>query len=566
MNQPNSRTNTVVPVFTVNIVRHALTAAMAFGAFGCATETGTSESETGGTLVIALPVEPRSLLPPLITLAQEKQIADQVYDVLAQIGPELNTLGDAGWTPRLAESWQWAPDSMSIAFKLRPGARFHDGHPVTSTDVRFSLELYKDPKIASRFASGFVEIDSISTPDSLTAVVWYSRRSPEQFYNFVYNLLVMPEHALRGADRTRLDAHPLARQPLGSGPFRFVRWDARTALEVAADTSSYEGRARLNRIIWVLAPDNNTALNTVLAAEADLFETLSPDAMAQVAGNTSVRALGYASTGYAYLGFNMRDPADPARPHALFADKNVRRALAMAINRPVLMKNVYDSLAYLGAGPFSRNLATADTSLPMIAFDSTGADQLLDSSGWKDSNGDGVRDKAGRALRFTIHVPTSSPPRRRYAELIQAQLRAHGVRVDVEAEDVTVLGPRLFAGQFDAVVNSWLSDPSPITVRDSWHTPTSSKRGNNFQSYSNPAVDASIDSAIAEPDPAKARAHYRSAYRGIIDDVPSVWLYENRMFMALHNRVQPVFNGRDVWWRELRLWSIPADQRLPRDK
>ena len=93
-------------------------------------ETGTAGSEVGGTLLIALPVEPTTLFPPHLRQLQEREIADQIFDVLADIGPDLNTIGDAGWTPRLAESWQWSADSLSIAFKLHPRARWHDGQSV----------------------------------------------------------------------------------------------------------------------------------------------------------------------------------------------------------------------------------------------------------------------------------------------------------------------------------------------------------------------------------------------------------------------------------------------------
>jgi peptide/nickel transport system substrate-binding protein len=551
----------------VSILRSILTAVIALTTIGCSSDTGhANASDAGGALVIALPVEPASFLPPLVTMLQEKQIADQVYDMLANIGPDLNTLGDEGWTPRLAESWQWGADSLSITFKLRPDARFHDGQPVTSSDLRFSLDLFKDPKVASRFARSFADVDSIATPDSLTAVIWYSKRSPEQFYNVVYNLLVMPEHALRDADRANLQAHPLSRHPLGSGPFRFERWQARTLIEVRADSTSYHTRPRLNRIVWVLTPDNNTALNTVLAGEADVFETVTTDAMASIAGQQVVRALQYHNTNYGYLGFNLRDPTNNARPHPLLADRELRRALSMAVDRTVMLRNVYDSLAYPGSGPFSRNVSTADSTLRGIPFDSAGAGRLLDSLGWRDGNGDGVRENRGRKLSFSIMVPASSPPRRRYAELLQAQLKPHGVELDIDVMDVTVLVPRMRAGQFDAVINSWVTDPSPGQLRDTWHTMPVANRANNFQLYSNPVVDAAMDSATRESDPTKARALYRRAYQQIIDDVPAIWLYENRMFMAINKRIQPVFNGKDVWWRQLDRWSIPADQRLPRDK
>jgi peptide/nickel transport system substrate-binding protein len=565
-----------VPVFTNGVpviirdIPRLLCSAFAAGIVlltgACANGDGnTATSDLGGSLVIALPVEPGTLMPPLLNLSQEKGIADQVYDMLADIGANVNTLGDEGWTPRLAESWQWSADSLSIAFRIHPDARWHDGRKVSSADVRFSLELYKDPRVGSRFARGLADVDSVSTPDSSTAVAWFAKRSPEQFYNFVYNVLIMPEHLLRDADRANLAAHPLGRSPVGSGPFRFVRWDARTLVEVEADTSHYLQRPRLDRVIWVLNPEPNAALASVLAGEADLFETITIDGMAQIARQETVQALPYASPNYGYLGFNFRDPRNPERPHPLFSDRGVRRALAMAVDREVLLKNVYDSLGYLAAGPFSRTIATADTALRMIPYDSAGADHLLDSLGWRDGNGDGVREKNGRPLRFGIMFPTSSAPRRRYAELIQAQLKPHGVQVDVEATDISAMGPRIFGSQFDALLNNWLSDPSPSSLRDSWRTMPASNRASNLQLYGNPAVDAAIDSATTENDPARSRAHYRNAYQRIIDDVPGLWLYENRMFMAINRRVQPVFNGSDVWWRQLHRWSIPAANRLPRD-
>jgi ABC-type transport system substrate-binding protein len=108
-------------------------------------------------------------------------------------------------------------------------------------------------------------------------------------------------------------------------------------------------------------------------------------------------------------------------------------------------------------------------------------------------------------------------------------------------------------------------DPSPSGIRDFWHSMPTAQRGGNLQLYSNPAADSAINRAISEPDPARSRALYREAWQRIVDDVASVWLYENRNYMALNGRVTPVFQGASLWWRQLRFWSIPAAGRLPRD-
>ncbi|CAG0961241.1 partial Oligopeptide-binding protein AppA, partial [Gammaproteobacteria bacterium] len=284
-----------------------------------------------------------------------------------------------------------------------------------------------------------------------------------------------------------------------------------------------------------------------------------------LAAQEQVRAVPATSLNYGYMGFNWRDPANAARPHPLFSDIGIRRALAMAIDRRALLKNVYDTLAYLGSGPFSRTLATADTALAMPAFDAAGAGRLLDSLGWRDGDGDGVREKGGRPLRFGLMFPATSPPRRRYAELIQAQLRPVGVQVDVDGADISVVGERMFTGKFDALINNWASDPSPGALRGSWHSATPANRASNLQLYGSAAADAAMDSAANALDPEQGRRLYRAAYQRIADDVAAVWLYENRAFLALNRRVQPV-PGTDAWWRNLRFWSIPPAGRLPRDR
>jgi peptide/nickel transport system substrate-binding protein len=142
-------------------------------------------SAPGGTLVIATVGDADALVPPLTLSLQGAQVVAQLFDRLADIGPDLNTVGDAGFRPRLARSWTWASDSLSVRFAIDPRARWHDGRPVTARDVAFSFRAYGDPRVESPAAALLTNIDSVSTPDSLTAVVWFARRSPQQFFDGV---------------------------------------------------------------------------------------------------------------------------------------------------------------------------------------------------------------------------------------------------------------------------------------------------------------------------------------------------------------------------------------------
>jgi peptide/nickel transport system substrate-binding protein len=527
-------------------------------------ERAASTGDVGGTIIIAAPADPGSLVPQLALSTVDKQIDDQLFDYLAEIGPDLNTVGDKGWIPRLAQSWTWSSDSMSIAFHLDPRAKWHDGPGVRASDVRFTLDLYKDPRVKSNTGSSLENIDSVAVADSLTAVVWFKHRSPEQFFQIAYNLLVTPEHLLKGADRANLGASDFARHPVGSGPFRFVSWTPRATVELAADTTYYLGRPKLDRVIWSWNPDPGAALTKVLSGEADFTENLPPDGIARVAATPSVHMVPYRSINYSYLVFNLRDAKSGSRPHRLFADRETRIALSMAIDRQAMLRNVFDTLGTLGLGPFGRSYATADTAIAQIPYDSAGAVRKLDSLGWRDSDGDGVRERKGVPLRFSLMVPTSSMLRRRYAVLIQAQLQRVGAHVDIAESDPSVFMPRMLGRHFDAMLHSWVSDPAPSALRQSWSS--SALNGANFGAYENPRVDVLIDSAVAEFDPARAKEMYRRAYRMIIDDAPAVWLYEAVNRAVVHTRIEPVLGSSDYWWRDMRLWSIPPDKRIDRDR
>jgi len=123
--------------------------------------------------------DPDVLVPSLLQTTTAAQVVDLVYDRLADIGDSLNVVGDRGFTPRLADRWTWAKDSLSIAFHLNPNAKWHDGQPVRSNDVRFTIASTKDSTLGSPSASVITNIDSVSTPDSATAVYWFHARSPQ---------------------------------------------------------------------------------------------------------------------------------------------------------------------------------------------------------------------------------------------------------------------------------------------------------------------------------------------------------------------------------------------------
>lgn len=532
----------------------------------CVGTEGPAPSGSGGTLVVSAGANPDFLIPGVAVSAPGNQISDLVYDRLADIGDSLNIVGDRGFSPRLSDRWTWSSDSLSIAFHIDPRARWHDGKPVGAEDVRFTLASNKDSTLGSSAYALLGNIDSVTAPDSATAVFWFRSRAPQQFYDAVYLMPILPAHIWRDIPVAGWRASPNARAPVGSGRYRFVRWTPRSSVELAADTMNYFGAPKLSRVIWTLSSDFNTAVTRFLSGEADFFEALRPENVSAIRNLPQVRVTQTKGLQYSAAQLNLRDPASRGRPHPLFGNRELRRALTMAVDRGAIVRSVYDSLAVPALGPTLRMYTTTDPDLPQIPFDLAGARAILDSLGWRDANGDGVRERNGRPLQFTVTVPGSSTARVRMAVLMQEQLRQAGVKVDVEQTDFRVFLDKMRRRAFDVVIGGWQTQPSPGSVRQSWGTAGSRARdGSNYGSYENPVFDAYIDSALASFDIPTRRALFTKAYRTIIEDAPAIWLAEPIPTLGYHSRLQVVRMRPDAWWAHIGEWSIPEDKRIPRD-
>jgi peptide/nickel transport system substrate-binding protein len=521
-------------------------------------------AEAGGTLVISTAGDADVLFPPLTFTAAGRAVSDVVFDKLAEIGDELNTVGDKGFTPRLAQRWEWAPDSLSIAFHLDPRARWHDGRPVRASDVRFSLDATRDPALGSPIAPLLGNIDSVAVRDSLTAVAWFRQRRPEQFYDLVYQVMIIPQHVYAAAPRAQLKTSDLMRRPVGSGRFRFVRWEPGVRIAIAADTANYRGRAKLDRVIWSISSDPSAAFAKVLAGDADLFENLLPEHLSRMGPQSNLRVMPYPSLQHVAMGMNLRDGAT-GRPHPIFAEHGVRRALSMAVDRRAMLRNVFDTVGKISYGPFPRSLGVADTTLALPPYDVARANALLDSAGWRMTPA-GVREKQGRPLEFRLLIPQSSKARMAYGVLLQQQLRGVGANVNLDPVDFPTFSARQGARSFDAVMLGLSTDPSPSGARQMWHSASATKQGVNYVSYSNPRFDALLDSAIASFDPAATKAYARRAYQVLVDDAPAIWLYDVLTMAGVHRRFRTPGLRADGFWAHLADWHIPESERIARDR
>jgi peptide/nickel transport system substrate-binding protein len=218
------------------------------------------------------------------------------------------------------------------------------------------------------------------------------------------------------------------------------------------------------------------------------------------------------------------------------------------------VKNVFDTLGLVAHGPATRILSTSDTTLG-LSYDPDGAARTLDSLGWK-RGPNGIRARGATPLAFSLSVPSSSTLRKRIAVLQQEQWRKAGADVRIDQQELNTFGANMENRRFEALLNAWHIDPTPSSVREEWATSEIKKGGYNATSYSNPAFDAVIDSAVKEMNPTRSAELYRRAYRILVEDAPAMWIYELRNIQGASPRIHPVGIRPDAWWADLADWTV----------
>ncbi len=481
---------------------------------GCRGE-GTA-CERCDVLVVAATGEPSTLVPPLILETVGRDISDYIYERLANLKPGAPPGDSAAFEPGLAAAWARV-DSLTWRFTLRSGAAWHNGAPVTSDDVVFSFAAYADTALGSPGGAALAGV-SATADGPRQVLVRFPRPSADQLLDATYQVRVLPRALWDSIPRSRWGADSSLATLVGSGPFRLAEWRRGQSLRLER-IDPVPGAIR--QIVWRFAGDQDAALNLVLAGEADLLETAtSPDARARASRDTTVVLRPYPSAVFGFLGFRHADPA--GRPHPILAERAVRRALALAIDRQRLVSAVLGPEAAIPTGPMSRALWLWSDGDPRDSLDAAGANHLLDSLGWL-RRPDGIRAHRGRRLAVDILVPSTSGVRRQLAEGIQQMWRIIGVDATITAVDFAIFQARLRQGRFDAMIAASLDEPSPRGIAEQWSR--AGWVGPNQIRYFNAEFESQAATALAAPTPAEARRLWGVALATLRDDAPAVFLY-----------------------------------------
>ena len=464
----------------------------------------------GGTAVIAVAGDPGHLNPAISTAGPLHAVAGSLFNGLV-------VLDEAGTPqPDLAEGWTVAPDGLAVTFHLRPGVRWHDGHPFTAEDVKVGFEQLLLRFHARARAGLGPAIAGIETQGALAVTFRLNRPHPALLRQLdVTEAPILPAHLFAGTDPA---TNPANLRPVGTGPFRFDshRRDDQVVLLRNADYFR-PGLPRLDRLVFRIIPDANTQVNALLAGEVDMLARVAPPDAARLRGRgvtlTETRSAAGGSNCVMTLGFNL----DRAMPGSIA----LREAFALGLDRQRMLDQVAFGQGRVAEAPIASGIGWAHQpgALPAAAPDVAAANRRLDAAGLRRGT-DGLR-----ASLDIVHFPAFA----RWSDILRQQLAPLGIALRVRMMDPAALAQTVFARRdFDLALISYCHGTDPeIGVRRMVH---SAAVGNvpfsNAAGYRNAEVDALFDRAASLRDDAARGAAYRAAQAILVRDLPYLWLVE----------------------------------------
>jgi peptide/nickel transport system substrate-binding protein len=455
----------------------------------------------GNELVVALPSSPLHLDPRVATDAAASTVEGLLYDGLLDNDPR----GDL--VPDLAAAWETLDGGRRYRFHLRPGVRFHDGRPLTATDVVWTYRSIVDGTVATPKRAAFDPLRRVVAVDPRT--VDFHLAEPFASFPIELTLGIVPAGAL---------PEELAVRPVGTGPFRFAarRPDR---LDLVAWDGHHAGRPHLDRLALKEVPDATVRTLELMDGAVQLVvDDLPPDVVPRFRADPAYRVVEAASGDYAYLGFNLRDPA--------LADPRVRRAIAHAIDRERLVATLWRGLGLVSETLLPPGHWARDDTLPRIPHDPAAARRLLDAAGYPDPPGPAPR------LRLALKVSTAETYLLQ-AQVIQAMLAEVGIDMTVRSLEFATFYADVKRGDFQmfTLVRQGIVDPN--VYRLSLHSASTPPVGHNRGFYANPRFDRLIDRANLVADRPARRRLYVAAQRLLAADLPYVSLFIKKSFAVM---------------------------------
>ena len=479
----------------------------------------------GGTLVIASTQVPRHL-----NGAVQSGIATAIPSTQIFASP---LRYDDSWEPQpyLAESWSVSEDGLSVTLNLVKGATFHDGTPVTSEDVAFSIVTTRDNH---PFKSMFAPVAAIETPDAHTAIIRLTQPHPALMLALSPALApVLPKHIY--GDGQDPKSHPANSAPVGSGPFMLEEFKAGEVIVLKKNPNFFmEGRPVLDEIIIRIIKDPSALVIAMENGEADLYPFMAGSQ--QIRRLQEVEHLGVTTDGYAavgpinWLAFNTASEK--------LSDKRVRQAIAYAIDRDFIINALHRGVSVPQRGPIIEGSPFFDESIPAYDLDLDKAKALLAEAGYADG------------MELTVdYIPGFKEQQQSLAEYLKSQLKKIGIDVTVRAApDFPTWAGRVGGHDFELSMDVVFNWGDPVIGVHRTYLSSNIRKGviwSNTQQYANPKVDELLNAAAVELDPEERKALYSTFQQIVAEELPIYWINSLPYHTAYDRRLRNLPSG--IW-------------------
>ncbi len=435
-----------------------------------------------------------------------------------------------------------------ILFHLRQDVRFHDGHEFDSGDVKFTYESIINPKNLSPRTPDFEPIKRIEVLDRYTVRVVYKRLFSPAIN--AWGMGMLPEHLLNEEALEReMDAENISgsarktfnmresrfnRNPIGTGPFRFVEWHSDEFIYLVRNEDYWDGPPEYHHYYYRIIPDLLTQEVEFRAGAIDSYGAL-PHQAKRYREDPEYQTFSTLQYAYTYIGYNIRRP--------LFSDPRVRRALGMAINVDEFIKYHLYGEGEPTTGPYPKPTDWYDHSLKPLPYDPEGAVRILNELGWEE-NQNGWLEKDGKVFEFNL-ITNNNPIRNKVMTIAQNAWRKIGVKCNTQYFEWAVfLEDFVTKGQFDALVLGWSMgfDPDLYQI---WHSSQAGPHQLNFIGYKNPEADRLIVRIRQEYDRDRQVQYAHQLHRLIYQDQPYTFLYAPLSTLAMDKKIVMVTRPKD---------------------
>jgi peptide/nickel transport system substrate-binding protein len=505
----------------------------------------------GGELVFQIELNPPSLNTIVDSDYWAAQItSNRVYESLITVDPYDEPR--FRFLPALAETWEISPDGRVYTFHLRKSVSWHDGHPFSSADVVATFDKIQDTTSkAASIRSYTQEIERYEAIDAST-IRFYLKRPYFLMMDGVFaSVPIQPSHIIRkmtGVGYSESATNPINRAPIGTGPYRFEKWENGQMISLRRNSNYWGKRPHIDRIVFRIVQEESVRLELAERGEIDVVSRVRANQWVKLEQSKLKerfdRVLFYEAN-YRWIGWNLRRPQ--------FQDSRVRRALTLLTDRPGIINSLLHGLAKPTVCHFYWASTACDQTLQPLPYDPVEAVRLLEQAGWVDRDGDGIRDFQGHRFEFSFMIPAGSEEVTRIGTKMKEDFFRAGIDLKLQRVEWSAFVRRLRTHDFDACTLLWVSEPrgDPTQI---WSS-SSIDGGSNYISFSNPVADRLMREARGELDEARRDRLYREFGRILYDEQPYTWLYVRPTMTLLSQRIKGVKQTLfgwilEDWWLE----------------